>query len=257
MKVATYQCLSVLDKDKNISRAKEIITKASKNNCDLVVFPELFLTGYSSNDYIKNSAFTLKDNSILTLQKLCKESNIACVVGFAKTEKKKVFNSACFIDKNGKIAGVYDKTHLWGGEKSVFEPGDELNVIETSMGKVGLLICYDIEFPEPARILASKGADFICCISANMKPYDDVHKTFIKARALENMVPVIYCNYVGDDGNFVYVGQSNVIDSDGKDVSRFSKKVELKFAQINIHKEKTDISNYFSDIRNDLYQLKY
>ena len=254
MKVCIVQHKSTLDKKYNLAYLKTAVINAKKKGCDLIVFPELFLTGYLLKENAKNVAETVSGNSVKELRKICKENDIVCICGFARKDKSKVFNSACIVDKNGELAGFYDKTHLFADEKSYFAKGNRLKVFDTSVGKIGVLICYDLEFPEPSRILASNGADVICCIAANMKPYDKLHKTFIKNRAIENGIPVVYCNYVGKDEDFVYVGESNVVDVDGKYKFKSSKKSKLFYAKLDKTRIADDNMNYLKNRRVDLYR---
>lgn len=192
------------------------------------------MTGYIATDKTKSLAISQNSDLLKEIQFACKSNKIACVIGFPRKEKSKIFNSACFIDKNGKMVGVYDKTHLFGNEKVIFSAGSELKVTKTSLGKVGLLICYDIEIPEATRTLALNGADFVVCISANMKPYDNLHKMCIISRAIENNISVVYCNYSGKDPLFTFVGESNIIHSDGKNECKFSKHKKLLYGTLNI-----------------------
>lgn len=255
MKICLVQCRSTQDINSNINFAKVSIEKAIKHRCDLIVFPEMFLTGYIASEKTKTVAIT-KDSEILKdIQSFCKAKNIACVIGFPRKEKSKIFNSACFIDKNGERVGVYDKTHLFGDEKSYFSAGNSLKVFDTSFGKIGLLICYDIEIPEVARNLALCGAEAIICISANMNPYDDLHQMCIVSRAIENSIPVIYCNYTGKDPIFTFVGRSNIIHRDGTKECRFSKRKGLYFGTINLPETCEDENlDYLKNLRNDLYK---
>lgn len=231
------------------------IEKAAKKGCELIVFPEMFLAGYVATEKTKTIAISKTDDVIKKLQTICKSSNIACVFGFPRKEKSKIFNSACFIDKNGEMVGLYDKTHLFGDEKLYFSAGNELKVFDTSFGKIGLLICYDIEFPEVARALALNGAGMIICISANMKPYDNLHKMCIISRAIENSIPVVYCNYVGKDTQFTFVGQSNIINSNGKNEHKFSNHDALLYGTLNLFKICDDDNmDYLKNLRKDLYK---
>lgn len=227
----------------------------SKKGCDLIIFPETFLTGYVATEKIKTIAISKTDDIIKELQTICKSSNIACVFGFPRKEKTKIFNSACFIDKNGEMVGLYDKTHLFGDEKLYFSAGNELKVFDTSFGQIGLLIFYDLEFPETARTLAFNGAEMIICISANMKPYDNLHKMCIISRAIENSTPVVYCNYIGKDSQFIFVGQSNIINSNGKNECKFSNRNTLLYGTLNLS-EICDDDNmkYLKNLRKDLYK---
>ena len=255
VKICLVQCCSNQDIKSNLDYAKTTIEKASKCGCDLVVFPEMFLTGYTATEKLKSIAITTNSEFLIDLQSVCKLNNIACVIGFPRKEKSKIFNSACFIDKNGKIIGVYDKTHLFGDEKLYFSAGNELKVFATSFGKIGLLICYDIEIPEAARSLALNGAEMIICISANMKPYDKLHKMCIISRAIENSIPVVYCNYTGKDIAFTFVGQSNIIHIDGRNECKFSKRKGLIYGSLNFSESCEDENmDYLKNLRRDLYK---
>lgn len=255
MKICLVQCHSKQDVNSNLNFAKKAIEKAVKKGCDLIVFPEMFLTGYIATEQTKTIAITKSDDLIRDLQTVCKLNNIACVFGFPRKEKSRIFNSACFIDRNGEMVGIYDKTHLFGDEKLYFSAGNELKVFDTSFGKIGLLICYDIEIPESARMLALDGAEMIICISANMKPYDNLHKMCIISRAIENSIPVVYCNYTGMDSKFTFVGQSNIIHSNGKNECKFSKSKKLFYGTLNLHKVCDDENmNYLENLRKDLYK---
>ena len=213
------------------------------------------MTGYVATEKTKTIAISKTDDIIKELQTICKSSNIACVFGFPRKEKSRIFNSACFIDKNGEIVGLYDKTHLFGDEKLYFFAGNELKVFDTSFGKIGLLICYDIEFPETARVLALNGAEMIVCISANMKPYDNLHRMCIISRAIENSIPVVYCNYVGKASQFTFVGQSNIINSNGKNECKFSNHKNLLYGTLNLSQICDDDNmNYLKNLRKDLYK---
>ena len=255
MRIRLVQCHSNQDINSNIAYAKAILEKSAAQNFDLVVFPEMFLTGYMVAANTKSIAISSDSKVLEDLQSTCAANKIACVFGFPRKEDENIYNSACFIDKNGTIAGIYDKTHLFGDEKLYFSFGNQLNVFDTSLGKISLLICYDIEFPEAARSLAKSGAEMIVCISANMKPYDDLHKTCIISRAIENSLPIVYCNYSGKDNNFLYVGQSNIIHSNGKSECKFSKRKKTLDGTLNIPEICNDGNmNYLKNLRDDLYK---
>lgn len=254
MKFCIVQCKPNKDKSINLTNLDKILNKAKKEACDLVVFPELYLTGYDLKN-LKENTETLDGKSVSHIRQVCKKLKISTIFGFPRICKNKIYNSACLIDENGNVVGCYDKTHLFGEENNHFEKGNELNIFDFSFGKIGLLICYDIEFPEPARILAMKGADMVCCISANMKPYDNLHKMFIKSRAVENSIPIIYCNYVGHDDEFTYCGRSNVINNKGVNLKQFSRKNRLLYCEIKDFKKVDDPAmNYLQNLRTDIYK---
>ena len=254
MNICIAQYLSNNSLNENLTTAKNVIKKAKEKSCDLVVFPELFLSGYLLGENLKTNSINLKHFAIKELKQTCAECNIACVVGFPRKEKNLIYNSACFIEKTGEILDVYDKTHLFGDEKLYFAKGQKLKTFDSSLGKIGLLICYDIEIPEASRTLAINGATTIICISANMKPYDDLHKKFIEIRALENTANIIYCNYVGKNEQFSFVGRSNIITNEGKNVCKYSKTKKLIFGTLLEKTIEDENMIYLNNIRPELYE---
>lgn len=254
MKVCIVQQKSNCNLDQNLNLAKKVLINATKQKCDLVVFPELYLSGYFLSNNIESNAIDINHYTIKELKEICGKYHIACVFGFIRKEKKHIYNSACFIDKTGEILNIYDKTHLFGDEKLYFTKGDQLTTFKTSLGKIGLLICYDIEFPEPSRTLAVNGATTIICISANMKPYYDLHKKFIEIRALENSTNIIYCNYVGKNQQFSFVGQSNIINNQGINLCKYSRNKKLIYGTLLENTIEDENMNYLNNIRPELYK---
>lgn len=98
----------------------------------------------------------------------------------------------------------------------MFAPGTSLRAFDTSFGRMGILVCYDGEFPETARSLALDGAKLICMCAANMSPYEDYHFLYMRTRAMENRAYTLYCNYVGDEKRFHYCGQSGAFHPTGR-----------------------------------------
>jgi (R)-amidase len=138
------------------------------------------------------------------------------VLGFAeRVEGGMFFNSVACIDRDGSLAGVYRKTRLFGTEPEVFEPGDEQIIVRLAGLDVGPLICYDIEFPEPAHELAAAGAELLVTASANMAPFGPDHERATRKRAVENRLPHLYANGVGEIGGFLLVGGSRSVDASG------------------------------------------
>lgn len=128
----------------------------------------------------------------------------------------KPYNAVVMIDRDGTPAGFQAKTHFFGGEEKMFAPGTSLRAFDTSFGRMGILVCYDGEFPETARSLALDGAKLICMCAANMSPYEDYHFLYMRTRAMENRAYTLYCNYVGDEKRFHYCGQSGAFHPTGR-----------------------------------------
>jgi predicted amidohydrolase len=189
----------------NAERAATAI--AEHPEADLAVFPELFLSGYALRGLEQVSRET--DAAELQLiQAVAADANTAVVVGFAERCKDGFGNSAACIDETGRLVAIYRKTHLFGEEAEVFTAGEELVLVSLAGRKVAPLICFDIEFPEPARRLAQAGAELITTISANFKPFAIDHSIPTLSRAIENRLPHLYSNMVGFSDGFEFVGGS-------------------------------------------------
>ena len=204
---------------------------------DLLIVPELFLTGYAIGaDAVHRLAETRNGAVLAEVAAIASDNRIAVVFGFAERDGDKVYNSAVAIGADGTTLGAYRKTHLFGDvDKQQFSEGRlPSDVFEINGLKVGLLICYDVEFPENTRSLALLGADLIIMPTALMQPYDVVARILVPARAHENQVYLAYCYRCGTEAPFTYTGLSCVIGPDGADLARAGSGEELIFADISL-----------------------
>jgi predicted amidohydrolase len=159
------------------------------------------------------------------------------------------------IDSAGAIAGRYRKTHLWGAERDAFTVGSELEPITLGESSVGLMICFDVEFPEVARTLAARGADLLVTISANMAPFGPDHDLASRARALENGVPHLYANRVGAEAGLEFVGESRAVNPWGRiTVAAGGDPCELEVTAGHAGAADPRL-NYAGQLRPELYQL--
>lgn len=181
----------------------------------LAVFPELFLHGYSL-EAIDPIADVGTDDALAAVRAAARRHGTSVVIGAAVRHARGMANVAVCIDERGEIATCYEKVHPYGKERLVFEEGREYVTCLLSDVVVAPLVCYDIDFPEPARAVALAGAELIVTISANMDPYLEEHALFLRSRALENGVPHVYVNRVGEEAGFVFCGGSGVADSRGR-----------------------------------------
>lgn len=139
---------------------------------------------------------------------MAKQYRQKVVFGFPEKKEDCLFNSACFIDEEGEVLGTYQKVHLWDEEPKYFEAGSSFPVWNTTIGKIGIMICYDTEFPESARSLALNGAEIILAPTANMTPFQHVQQLFIQSRAAENQVFVATTNQIGEEESTQFFGES-------------------------------------------------
>jgi predicted amidohydrolase len=195
----------------NLSRARQIVAESA--GADLVVLPELFLSGYQLED-VEPLAVDLDGPEVRALGDAARTASTALVVGAAERTPAGVANSALCIDRTGELAGVYRKTHLFGAETEAYVPGDSLATVALEGRRLGVMICFDMEFPEVARTLAADGADVLVTISANPAPFELDHDLFARTRALENGLPHVYVNRVGEEEGFDFCGGSLALDPD-------------------------------------------
>jgi predicted amidohydrolase len=201
------------DLARNAERVAEVVTGLPQ--ADVAVFPELFLSGY---DLARVPALALApDAAVLEpVRSAAADTRTAILVGFAERgQGGELYNSLAVLDESGRLAAVYRKVQLFGDERDVFMPGDRLIVVPLAGHRVGPLVCFDAEFPELARALGAAGADVLVTASANMEPYYADHELATRARALDNRLPHVYVNRVGEQAGLRFVGGSRVIGPDG------------------------------------------
>lgn len=177
MRVALYQCPPLpLDVAGNLKRLHQLAQEA--NDADLLVLPEMFLTGYNIGvEAVGALAETQDGPSAQSIAALAKNSGVAILYGYPERGADgQIYNAVQLIDANGQRLCNYRKTHLFGDlDNSMFSAGDDdFPLVELNGWKLGFLICYDLEFPENTRRLALAGAELILVPTANMVPFDFV-----------------------------------------------------------------------------------
>jgi predicted amidohydrolase len=202
------------DVEGNAARAVAAIREHPE--ADLAIFPELYLSGYTYRE-LGELARDPECNELRAVAAAAAEAATAVVIGFAERTSRGVANSVACIDESGALAGVYRKTMLFESEAEAgFLEGEELLVVELAGRRVAPLICFDIEFPEPARQVTLAGADLLVTASANMDPFYIDHAVGAVARAHENRLPHLYSNLVGSGDGLVFVGASRSIAPTGE-----------------------------------------
>lgn len=199
---------------------------AASAGTDLLVLPELFLTGYNLGpERARALAMSCEDARIAKACALAAEAGIALCFGFPERVGDAVANSAVLIDEAGAVRLLYRKVHLFGDiDRGMFDTkGDRFPVIAWRGLMVGLAICYDIEFPETARLLALAGADLVLVPTALMPPYYVVADAMIPARAYENQVYLAYANHCGSEEGLDYIGHSSICGPDGAVLAKAGK----------------------------------
>ncbi|HKT99361.1 MAG TPA: carbon-nitrogen hydrolase family protein [Paraburkholderia sp.] len=199
----------------NLARTLDAIGQR-RAGTDLMVFPEATLTGFPTRENVRDVAETLSGPSLSAVRDAARNAKVAVAVGLAERDGERFYNTTVLVDERGEIALRYRKTHLWATDVGVFTPGDRFEVCEFKGMTVGLLICYDIEFPETARALGMLGAEMLVVTNGNMDPFGPVHRRAIVARAMENQMFAALVNRIGDgDDNLTFPGESALISPFG------------------------------------------
>lgn len=203
------------DKKANLLKMENYI---KKTKADMYIFGEMALTGYGLKDEHRDAAEKVDGPSITQLKKIAQKKKCYIVFGMPLKDdiiEGLIHNSAIFIHPDGK-ADTYNKWFLPTAgpfeEKIFFDEGEELKVCDTKFGKIGLIICYDIYFPELCRAYSLLGVDIIICLSAAPSVNRKYFETLIPARAVENTLFIIYVNIVGTQENLVFWGGSQIYD---------------------------------------------
>ncbi len=219
------------NKERNLRQISEQAAKARKKNVDLLIFPELHLTGYTMRDEVSHMAEPIPGPSTRKVESVAKEHSVHIIFGMPEESEVKgvIHNTAVLVGPKGLI-GRYRKIHL--PTHSVFEerryyrPGQESPVFKTTLGTIALNICYDLYFPELTRLQALQGAQLVVCISASPGLRRRFFEGFCLSRAMENAVYLAYVNRVGIEEGLQFWGGSRVIAPNGSVLARCKYDVE-------------------------------
>ncbi|MBI5374280.1 MAG: carbon-nitrogen family hydrolase [Candidatus Schekmanbacteria bacterium] len=220
--------------EENLERAVKLISKNNSDDCRLFVLPEMWTSGY---DYRNLSKIAEKSNFVI--EELCGIARAcdAIIIGsMPEADNSSIYNTAFVIDEGGNVAGRYRKVHLFSpmAENKYLSAGKDSPVFQTSLGKIAVMLCFDIRFPEFARSLALGGAE-ILVVPAQWPTVRVEHwKTLLKARAIENQLFVIGAAASGRIGKFDFCGNSMIIAPDGTILAKAGKKEKIIKATINL-----------------------
>jgi predicted amidohydrolase len=216
------------------ARAKE----AAGRRARLLICPEMFLSGYNIGpEQARHLAEPADGPGLARGAAIARENGIALLLGYPECgERGAIYNAVRLIDRDGSTLGKYRKCHLFGAlDRGMFRAGAALSeVVELDGVRVGLLICYDVEFPESVRVLALAGADLVAVPTALMAPFEAVARILVAARALENQVFLAYANRCGREGDLSYCGLSCVVGPDGVDLARAGRGEQLILADLDL-----------------------
>ncbi len=211
------------DRAARLAMIESTTRDAKSHGAALVVFPELAVTGYGVGTEMISAAETRDGPIVALLSNVARIAHTFLVAGLPMAEDGKVYNGAVCATPDGDVV-LYRKIHLYGDyEKELFSPGTcPPPIMEIQGLKCGLLVCFDVEFPERVRDLALRGAQAVLVPTA--LPASDegafIAGSVVPVRAFENQVFIAYANHVGTDGRFAYQGQSCIAAPDGRLLAR-------------------------------------
>lgn len=239
------------DLEATMARVLSDVEAAAAKNADLLIFPEGIMTGYYRSDL---TAARVPDISewLLELQQRAKTHQLAIVIGALVAKEQGIRNVAFAIDEKGEMLAQYCKRALYGKwEQATFVPGESCEVVVLAGIKTGLLICYDIEFPELTRELAQAGVELIATPTALMAPSKEVAQVLVPARAIENQVFVAYCNRAGQEEELDFLGLSSIVAPDGKILAQADADPALIFADLDLSdvRSSRNRSCYLDDLK--------
>lgn len=237
--LAQFPC-KIGNKQHNINKMLKYAQQAKKQKANIIIFPEMSLTGYTTRDLTYELAEEIPSSSTERIEKIAKKESLYIIYGMPeRSEKGKaiLYNTAVLVGPEGyigKYRKLYLPTHSVFEEKRYFRPGYQIPVFQTNIGKLGIIICYDIFFPETARALRLQGAKFIVCISASPAVRKRFFETLTIARAIENTCFLAYVNLVGIENGLQFWGGSRLISPSGSIISKAKYDEEdLSFGNVN------------------------
>jgi len=222
--------------DRNLKKAGDFIAAAAAKGAQLVVLPELFATGYRVDDYFSELAEPPDGKTVQLMAESAGRYGLWIAGTFPEKNPNsdKPFNTMFMVNKDG-LAAAYRKVHLWGNEPKYFTPGNKLTAWRTPVGRIGMLICYDISFPEPARAHAVAGADLLLYAMAfGPAKREYALKSLATTRALENTCYVGIANRTGTERESVFCGQSRIVAPDGSTVVSLGEEEAVAVAEIDL-----------------------
>ena len=201
--------------DQNLKKVEMALDRVAKQGVQLAVLPEMWSAGYDYKRLVKHAAETPR--VIEAVCKLSAQHNMVVVGSLPEEADGRIYNTAYVVDC-GEVLDSYRKLHMFStmGEDRFLSPGDQTLVVPTSVGRLGIAICYDLRFPELFRKMALEGAEIICLPAEWPKPRQEHWRTLLRARAMENQLFVVATNCCGLQGKLDFFGMSLLLSARGE-----------------------------------------
>ncbi|NDZ93709.1 carbon-nitrogen hydrolase family protein [Streptomyces sp. SID6673] len=243
----------------NLARLDTVLAESARRSVDLLITPEMFVPGYHLDADAAGRLADPPDGTIAEqVSSMARRHGIGVLYGCAERGLDGlVYNAIRLVDRTGSRVATHHKTHLFGElDRAMVAPGSAMPPVADLGGwRLGLLTCYEVEFPELVRSLAVRGADVVCVPTANMIEYDAVQDVLLRARALENQTFVAYANYCDREEDLVYGGRSEIVAPTGEVLAAADRGPDLVVADLDrsILVESRRRYPYLADRRPDLY----
>jgi 5-aminopentanamidase len=250
VRVGIFQCAAGgLDQPQRLAR---LAGHLKGRNLDLVVCPELFMSGYNAGETLPQVAESREGPFSRQVADLATKHETSIVYGYPELADGLIYNSAVCVDADGNILANQRKMLLPPGfESEVFTKGADQALFDLNGIRCAILICYDAEFPENFRAAALAGAQMIIVPTALLEKWQSVSLQMMPTRAFENGVWVIYANHAGEESGMSFLGSSCIVSPDGTDAARAGSAEELLEAEIDLDQIKLARSRlpYLDDVR--------
>lgn len=261
MKISCVQMDMLLaEPQKNFEKAKELIKSAVESGTDVIVLPETWNTGFFPKENLASFCDNNGEKVKAEIGSLAKEYNVNIVAGSVSNVKEgKIYNTAYIFNRNGECVGEYDKSHLFTpmGEHNFYEKGNKICRFTLDGNQCGIIICYDVRFPELTRTMSLKGLDFLFVVSQWPLIRKDHLLTLTKARAIENQMFLACCNSCGTAYDTVFGGNSVIYDPWGSTLAKAGESEEIISADCDtsIIKNIRETINVFADRQAEIYDI--
>lgn len=256
MKTCLAQIYTVKgDPAANLKKMVAAINEAAAKGADLVCFSELFYSGYDvSKETLETLAIYADGSEMDEIRAMAADAGVHVLISYPEKDRVSgdVFISASLIDDAGEMLLNHRKTYRWGDEKDKVSGGSGYEVCDTKFGKVGVLICYEMEYPEPARILMLQGAEIVLITSA-FSETDEMH-TYLSALAIQNQFYILSTNDVCEEAP--YRGTSCIVDQYGKVIETLDDKEGMLYCDIDLNNNnRRDTAPHMTDLNKDTFMM--
>ena len=269
VRIALCQMNVVDDKKANLKKAGSLIADSADRNADFIVLPEMFNCPYSNDKFVEYGENEHDSCTLNTISQLAESYNVYILAGsIPEREGDKLYNTSYLFDKTGSIIVKHRKMHLFDidvkgritfKESDVLTAGDDFTIADTDFGRIGIGICYDVRFVEPARIMAEKGAEILFYPGAFNQTTGPAHwELLFRSRALDNQV---FCIGVAPalniDASYHSYGHSIAANPWGEVIAQAGEKEELVICEIDLSeiKKVREELPVLKNKRKDLYEV--